>query len=135
MYCPVGGGLGGVHRHFLSASHQMSIFVLILNSTPGFLCGIHNDFNGKSCSKQGEDSFYQQLGIKFKEALVKCYTTYARTYNTHKEGEPHPHCKRKQDMSTTEYLRYTNPIKQLGPHTPMYKEPPATVHGDNRAHV
>jgi len=40
------------------------------------LFGIHNDFNDKICSKQGEDSFYQQFGIQFKEALVKCYTTY-----------------------------------------------------------
>jgi hypothetical protein len=42
---------------------------------------------------------------------------------------------RKQDMSTTEYQRCTDPNKQLGPHTHTYKEPPATVHGNNRARV
>jgi hypothetical protein len=48
----------------------------------------------------------------------------------------HTHtAKRKRDMTTTKYQQCTDPIKQLGPRTHTYKEPPATVHGDNRAHV
>jgi len=46
---------------------------MILNSNAMLLCGIHNDFNGKACTKQGEESFYHQFGIKVKEALVKFY--------------------------------------------------------------
>jgi len=49
---------------------------MILNSNAMLLCGIHNDFNGKPCTKQGEESFYHQFGIKVKEALVKCCTAY-----------------------------------------------------------
>ena len=49
---------------------------MILNRNEILLRGIHNDFNGKSCSKQVEDSFYQQFATKFKEALVKCYDAY-----------------------------------------------------------
>jgi hypothetical protein len=41
----------------------------------------------------------------------------------------------KQDMSTTENWRRTDPNKQLGPRPYTYKKPPATVHGDNRALV
>jgi hypothetical protein len=41
----------------------------------------------------------------------------------------------KQDMSTTENRRRTDPNKQLGPRPHTYKKPPATVHGDNRALV
>lgn len=49
---------------------------MTLNSNVALLCVIHNDCNGKSCSKQGEDSFYQQFGIKFKVALVKYYNAH-----------------------------------------------------------
>jgi hypothetical protein len=74
------------------------------------------------------DSEYQQRRQPYVES-----STSIRLTAPNKQEEPHPHWK--QDMTTTEYQRCTDPNKQLGPYTHTYKEPPATVHGDNRAHV
>jgi hypothetical protein len=49
---------------------------MVLYSKALLLYGVHNGFNGKNCSGKAEDCFYQQFGITFKEALVKCYTAY-----------------------------------------------------------
>jgi len=62
---------------------------MILNNNALLLCGMHNDFNGKSCSKQGEDYVEIKYQLHATEVfiadLVACSTCFGYHYAHHQE--------------------------------------------------